>query len=97
MNSYFEVEDVCFEDEDVCFEEEEVCLEVDDLRFDEPCVLRPIGLLLFSPSFLTTSPLDKVIDSSFSLFLLHSSTGTFSSIITHSSNATSTHSSSGTR
>ena len=38
------------------------------------------GVLLFSPSFLSTFPLDRVMESSFTLFLLHSSTGTLSMI-----------------
>ena len=38
------------------------------------------GVRLFSPSFLSTFPLDKVMESSSTLFLLQSSTGTLSMI-----------------
>ena len=50
------------------------------LERKSPDPLLKAGVLLFSPSFRTTCPLDKVIDSSSSLFLLQSSTGTLSSI-----------------
>jgi len=89
------------EDEDVDEEDCEEVLEEDPLEDEEllvePDPLLKAGVLLFSPSFRTTCPLDNVIDSSSSLFLLQSSTGTLSSISTHSSNVTSTHSSSGTK
>ena len=39
-----------------------------------------IGRLLFSPVFLTASPLDSVMSSSFFLVVVHTCTGTFSSI-----------------